>query len=92
MALPPLIDAVEFRREAYRLTKSEWSKVIGIIPSHYSEFTTGRRGLSPAQMARCFEFGVPAECLFQCQPTKGMWHISRLLRGIDTRITKGEKP
>lgn len=79
--LPSLTDAVEFRRDAYGLTSRQWAKVIGTTPSHYSEFVHGKRGLTLAQAARCFEFGVPAECLFQCRNSKHIRHIKKILGG-----------
>jgi antitoxin component HigA of HigAB toxin-antitoxin module len=78
--LPSMIDAVEFRRDQYQLTQSEWAKVIGIRPSHYSEFSNGKRCLTLAQAAQCFAFGVPAECLFQQHPTKHIRHINAILK------------
>ena len=80
MKLPSLIDAVEFRRDAYGLTQRDWSKVIGISQSHYSEFVNGKRALTLRQAARCFEFGVPPECLFQCRNSKHIWHIKKALK------------
>lgn len=81
MSIPSIIDAVEFRRDQYRLTQKDWARVIGISPTHYSEFTHGKRGLTLAQAAKCFEFGVPAECLFQCRNSKHIKHIKKLLKG-----------
>ena len=81
MAFPPLIDAVEFRREHYGITKKQWAKIIGTSPSHYSEFTKGRRNLTLAQAGRCFEFGVPPECLFQCHNDKDYRDIEVILKG-----------
>lgn len=77
--LPSVVDAVEFRRDAYGLTQRDWSKVIGINQSHYSEFVHGKRTLTLRQAARCFEFGVPAECLFQCRNDKHIRHIQKIL-------------
>ena len=80
MELPSIIDAVEFRRETYGLTQKNWAFVLGMCPSHYSEFINGKRRLPVAAMARCFEHGVPAEGLFQCRPTKDIRHIKTKLR------------
>lgn len=80
MKLPSIVDAVEFRRDQYMLTQREWAKVIGISQSHYSEFVHGKRGLTLAQAAKCFEYGVPAECLFQCRNSKHIKHIRKLLK------------
>lgn len=78
--LPSTVDAVEFRRDAYGLTQKEWAKVIGIRQSHYSEFVHGKRSLTLKQAARCYEFGVPADCLFQCLNNKHIKHIKQILR------------
>ena len=80
MTLPSIIDAVEFRRDAYGLTQKNWAFVLGVQPSHYSEFINGKRRLPVAAMARCFEHGVPAEFLFQCKPNKDIRHIRAKLR------------
>ena len=52
--MPSIIEAVEFRREQYGLTKRDWAKVIGMRPSHYTEFTQGKKGLTMKQAAKCF--------------------------------------
>lgn len=69
--MPSIIEAVEFRREQYGLTKRDWAKVIGMRPSHYTEFTQGKRGLPMKPAAKCFQFGVPAELIFQCKSNYG---------------------
>lgn len=68
--LPSVRDAVEFRREQYGLNQIEWSKILGMSQSHYSEFASGTRALPKKAMARAYEFGVPADCLFQCRANK----------------------
>ena len=77
--LPSVVDAVEFRREQYLLTQSQWAKVIGTSASHYSEFTHGKRPLTLSQAAKCFEYGVPAECLFQNHGDKDYRDIKKSL-------------
>ena len=77
--LPSVVDAVEFRREQYLLTQGQWAKVIGTSASHYSEFVRGKRGLTLAQAAACFEYGVPAECLFQNHGDKDYRDIKKEL-------------
>jgi antitoxin component HigA of HigAB toxin-antitoxin module len=84
MTLPGLIDAVEFRRDSYGLTQGEWAFVLGIQPSHYSEFVNSKRALPIGAMAKCFEYGVPAECLFQCLPNKTIRHIKAKLKEKNT--------
>lgn len=80
MGLPSVIDAVEFRRKQYGITCAQWSNVIGISSSHYSEFIHGKRNLTLLQSARCFAFGVPAVALFQCMPNKGINEIEEFLK------------
>ena len=80
MKLPSIVDAVEFRREQYLLTQKQWAQVIGTSPSHYSEFVSGKRSLTLAQAAKCFEYGVPAECLFQNLGNKDQRHIKKVLK------------
>lgn len=80
--LPSVIDAVEFRREQYLLTMKQWAQIIGSSASHYSEFVNGKRGLTLAQAAKCFDYGVPAECLFQNHGDKDIRDIKKqLLKG-----------
>jgi antitoxin component HigA of HigAB toxin-antitoxin module len=79
MAMPSVVEAVEFRRQQYGLSKSQWACVLGWSPSHYSEFTAGVRRLPMDVAARCFEYGVPAEALFQRRPDKNYDHIVDLL-------------
>lgn len=77
--IPSVVDAVEFRRYAYDLTQSEWAYVLGIQRSHYSEFVNGKRSLPKKAMAKCFEYGVPAICLFQCRDNKNIEDIEAKL-------------
>lgn len=84
MALPSMIDAVEFRRDAYGLTQKNWAFVLGLQPSHYSEFVNGKCALPVAAMNKCFEYGVPAEALFQCRPNKDIRHIKAKLKEKNT--------
>lgn len=69
--LPSIVEALEFRRNQYGLTQTEWATVLGMGQSHYSEFVSGERSLPKHAMAAAFHYGVPAECLFQCRPDKG---------------------
>ena len=78
--LPSQQDAVEFRREAYELNQSQWAEVLTMSKSHYSEFRSGLRDLPKHAMAKAFQYGVPAECLFQCNANKGFPHIKKLLK------------
>ena len=70
--MPSIIEAVEFRRQQYGLTKRDWAKVIGLQPSHFTEFTQGKRNLTLKQAAKCFQYGVPAESLFLCKSDSGI--------------------
>ena len=45
--LPSVVDALEFRRDQYGLTRSEFAAVLGLAPGHYSEFINGKRELPP---------------------------------------------
>ena len=84
MKLPSVIESVEFRRDAYGLTQKDWAFVLGLQPSHYSEFVNCKRALPVAAMAKCFEYGVPAEALFQCRPNKDIRHIKAKLKKENT--------
>lgn len=79
MSLPTIVDALEFRRDQYGLTQRDWAYVLGMQQSHYSEFVHGKRGLTLAQAAKAFEFGVPATALFQNKGGKHIEHIYKLL-------------
>ena len=80
MKIPSVIEAVEFRREAYGLTQEQWAEVLDITQQNYTAFVHGNHKLTLAQSAKAFEYGVPADCLFQCRPDKGIRHIEKLLR------------
>jgi hypothetical protein len=89
--LPSVIDAVEFRREQYGLNCHQWSAVLGMMPSHYSEFVNGIRPLPKAAMAEAYAHGVPADALFKQRPVKGAADIDRRLAALEARrhgITK----
>lgn len=82
-SLPSVIDAVEFRREAYGLDCRQWSAVLGMTASHYSEFINGKRELPKSAMAMAYAYGVPATALFQERPTKGAGDIDRRLAELE---------
>lgn len=77
--LPSIIDMLEFRRDQYGITAKDWAFILGISAQHYSEFVNGRRELPKKAMGRAYEYGVPAEALFQCYPTKHTRHIRAAL-------------
>lgn len=79
MSIPSTIEAVEFRRDQYGLTQAQWAYVLGMQPSHYSEFVRGARRLPGLAMGTAFAYGVPAECLFQQLPALGAADIDRRL-------------
>jgi antitoxin component HigA of HigAB toxin-antitoxin module len=58
-------DALEFRRDQYGLTQSEFAAVLGMQKSHYSEVLSGKRRLPLEATKRAFAIGVPAEVLLQ---------------------------
>lgn len=71
MSLPTVVEAVEFRREQYGFTQKEMAKVLGWGQSHYSEFVNGKLTMPKRVMARAYEIGVPASCLFQTEARIG---------------------
>ena len=60
-----LISALEFRREAYGLTATEFARVLGMGKSHYSEVVNGKRPLPIKALRRAYRVGVPAEILLR---------------------------
>ena len=60
-----LVDALEFRRDAYGLKSSEFAAILGLSTTHYSEFLSGKRNLPLNARIRAFAIGVPAEALLQ---------------------------
>jgi antitoxin component HigA of HigAB toxin-antitoxin module len=60
-----VVDALEFRREQYGLTPREFSAILGLQNSHYSEIINGKRKLPIGATKRAFAIGVPAEVLLQ---------------------------
>ena len=60
-----IVDVVEFRRDQYGLTQSEFGALLGMTSSHYSEFVRGRRNMPLNARIRAFAIGVPADVLLQ---------------------------
>lgn len=60
-----VVDAMEFRRDQYGLTMAEFAAVLGMLPSHYSEFASGKRPLTMKAVRRAYAIGVPADVLLQ---------------------------
>jgi len=55
--------ALEFRRDQYGLTKTEFAVVLGIHLPHYSETIRGKRRLPVHAIERAMAIGVPVEPL-----------------------------
>lgn len=58
-----IADALEFRREQYQLSKTEFSFLLRITVSHYSEILSEKRRLPLGARKRAFAIGIPAETL-----------------------------
>ncbi len=65
--IPPLVDAVEFRREQYGWTSMRMAVALGLAKSHYSEFVHGKRNLPLEARIKAYAIGVPAAVLLQEQ-------------------------
>ena len=65
-SLPSIASALEFRREAYDLTATEFAGILGLQKSHYSEIIHGKRDIPRDAMRRAFLIGVPARVLLTC--------------------------
>ena len=60
-----LKDALDFRRDQYGLTRTEFAMLLGISAAHYSEVMHGRRRLPIGSVKRAYAIGVPADALLQ---------------------------
>lgn len=58
-------DALEFRREQYGLTRTEFATILSMQRSHYNEVLNGKRALPLNAIRRAFALGVPAKVLLQ---------------------------
>ena len=58
-------DALEFRRDQYGLTRSQFAALLGLGLNHYGEIISGKRGIGKTAMRRAYAIGVPAEVLLQ---------------------------
>jgi len=58
-------DALEFRREQYGLTQTEFAAILGLQKGAYSEIVNGKRRLPIGATKRAFAIGVPADVLLQ---------------------------
>lgn len=60
-----LVEALEFRREQYGLSRREFAAVLGFTPARYSDICSGRRRLPLDATKRAYAIGVPANALLQ---------------------------
>lgn len=60
-----IIDALEFRRDQYSLTKGEFASLLGLSAARYSDILAGRVSLGLVATKRAYAIGVPAEVLLQ---------------------------
>ena len=58
-------ESLEFRRDQYGLTRSEFAALLGLGLSHYGEILSGKRGIGKTAMRRAYAIGVPADVLLQ---------------------------
>jgi len=63
--LPQIGAALEYRRDAYGLSATEFAGILGMLKSHYSEVVNGRRQLPFNATRRAFAIGVPADILLR---------------------------
>ena len=56
-------DALEFRRDCYDLTATEFAEILGLGASHYSEIIHGKRRLPLSALKRAHRIGVPVSVL-----------------------------
>ncbi len=66
-----LSDALEFRRNQYDLTCYEFSMMLGLQKSHYSEVIHGLRDLPIKSVKRAYAIGVPADVLLAPSSVRG---------------------
>lgn len=65
-----IIDALEFRRDQYNLTKREMAETLGIGYTHYIEIMKGTRELSLNGRINAARIGVPPKTLLEVQDIK----------------------
>jgi antitoxin component HigA of HigAB toxin-antitoxin module len=56
-------EALEFRRDQYGLSAKDFSAVLGLGASHYSEVIHGKRRLPIRSVAKAIAVGVPSQPL-----------------------------
>ena len=66
-----LADALEFRREQYGLSRAQFSVVIGLSASHYSEVMSGVRDLPIKAAKRAYRIGVSIEAIMAPSELRG---------------------
>ncbi len=60
-----ITDALDFRRDQYGLSRTEFAAILGMTAAHFSEVMAGKRNLPLNARIRAFAVGVPAEVLLQ---------------------------
>ena len=60
-----IADALEFRRDQYQLTRTEFAALLGLSMNHYGEILNGKREIAKTAMRRAYAIGVPADVLLQ---------------------------
>lgn len=60
-----IVDALDFRRDQYGLTRAEFAAILGMTSAHFSEVIAGKRNLPLNARIRAYAIGVPAEVLLQ---------------------------
>lgn len=58
-------DVLEFRRDQYGLTKSEFAAILGLKKSRYNKVVNGKSKLPMSAAKRAFAIGVPADVLLK---------------------------
>lgn len=58
-------DALEIRRKEHGLNRRNFSLLLGLQESHYSEVVNGKKRLSLNATKRAYAIGVPAAILLQ---------------------------
>jgi len=65
-----LRDGLEFRRDQYGLTKSQFAALLGVSLGRYGEVLSGKRELGFNPTRRAYAIGVSAEVLLQTPKEK----------------------
>ena len=68
--LPPINEAIKFRMEQYGHNQSTTAKALGVPRGRMSELISGKRIPSLKVSAKLYEYGIPADVLFQTRAWK----------------------